>query len=114
MTVRKLTLPLALVDVAACAGDAAPGPDAEVAHATETIVDGTPEAVGVLAFLNDAETSLSLLDHEVPLPSHAAQALVTHRDGPDATFGTADDDLYDDLYEAVSYTHLTLPTKRIV
>lgn len=106
MTVRKLTLPLALVAVAACAGDAAPGTDAETAHATETIVDGTPEAVGVLAFLNDAETSLSLLDHEVPLPSHAAQALVTHRDGPDATFGTADDDLYDDLYEVLAVKHV--------
>lgn len=106
MTPRHLTLPLALVAVAACVTDASPNTDAETADATETLVDGTPEAVGVLAFLNDASTTLAVLDHEVPLPSHAAKALVAHRDGPDATLGTSDDDLYGDVYEVLAVQHV--------
>ncbi|MEQ9324195.1 MAG: proprotein convertase P-domain-containing protein [Polyangiaceae bacterium] len=106
MTVRKLTLPLALVALAACAAEATPTTDAETANATETILDGSPEGVGVLAFLNDGETSLAVLDDDVPLPSHAAKALVAHRDGPDATFGTGDDDLYDDVYEVLAVKHV--------
>lgn len=105
MTRRKLALPLALATVAACTVDA-PDHRAEVAHATETIVHGSPEAIGALAFLNDGATTLDVLDHDVALPSHAATKLVAHRDGPDATFGTSDDDPYDDLYEVLGVKYV--------
>ena len=88
----------ATVFAAACA----PAPDAaEEQAATEksAIVDGTPEGVGLLAFLNAAETTLTVLDDDVPLDKRAAENLIAHRDGPDGVFGTADDDLFDDVAE---------------
>lgn len=43
------------------------------------IVEGTPEAVGVLAFLNDASTTLAVLDDQVPLDRRAAENLIAAR-----------------------------------
>jgi len=63
------------------------------------LTEGTPEALGVIAFLNDEATSFELLDDEVGLDRRAAQNLVAHRDGPDGVVGTADDDLFDRVAE---------------
>lgn len=67
--------------------------------------DGTPRGVGLLDFLNDSAATLAVLDHQVPLDARAARNLVSHRDGADGKFGTADDDLFDSVAEvdAIKY-----------
>lgn len=80
-----------------CADDATrAGADAPEAL---RIDEGSPEAMGILAFLNDPGTTFQLLDIDVALDARAAESLIEHRDGPDATFGTADDDPYDTIAE---------------
>lgn len=61
--------------------------------------DGTPQAVGLLRFLNDASTTFGVLDIEVALDRRAASSLIGHRDGPDAAWGTGDDDPFDTVAE---------------
>lgn len=70
-----------------------------------TFIDGTPAAVGLLAFLNDATTTFQVLDVDAALDSRAAENLIAHRDGPDFIFGTYDDDQFDEVaeVEAVSW-----------
>jgi DNA uptake protein ComE-like DNA-binding protein len=63
------------------------------------VADGTPEAVGLLNFLNDESTTFEILDDEVPLDRRAAQNLIDHRDGPDGVFNTSDDDPFDTVEE---------------
>jgi Proprotein convertase P-domain len=105
MKLRTLLFPLAALTLAACIGDTTE-PASVTADATEMIVDGSPEAVGVIAFLNAPSTTLGVLDDEVPLPSHAASALVDHRDGPDGVVGTSDDDPYDDVFEILAVDNI--------
>jgi DNA uptake protein ComE-like DNA-binding protein len=89
---------------AGCAEPAAP-----LAQAGDPVLgrieEGSPEAVGVIGLLNDASTTLTVLDVDAKLDARAAQNLIAHRDGPDARFGTADDDRFDTIAEidAVSY-----------
>ncbi|MCA9619734.1 MAG: proprotein convertase P-domain-containing protein [Myxococcales bacterium] len=98
-----LSLPfLSLALAAGCQSGASPEPESSDAATTEALIEGSPEAVGVLRFLNDASTTETVLDDEVPLPSHAAHNLVVHRNGPDGQHGTSDDDLYDDLNEVLA------------
>jgi DNA uptake protein ComE-like DNA-binding protein len=63
------------------------------------VADGTPEAVGLIRFLNDESTTFEILDDEVPLDRRAAQNLIDHRDGPDGVFNTSDDDPFDTVEE---------------
>ncbi len=71
----------------------------------QAIVEGTPEAYGVLGLVNDPKTNFYVLDELVPLDKRAARNLIAHRNGPDGVLGTADDDLFDDVSEVddVSY-----------
>ncbi|MBW1881328.1 MAG: hypothetical protein JRJ84_23480 [Deltaproteobacteria bacterium] len=62
-------------------------------------MEGSPSAVGVLAFLNDEATTLSILDYTVGLDIRAAENLIHHRDGADQLFGTADDNLFECIAE---------------
>ena len=55
------------------------------------LVDGTPEAVGVLAFVNDEATSFRMLDIDAKLDRRAARGIIHHRNGPDGVYGTWDD-----------------------
>lgn len=57
----------------------------------QALLDGSPGATAVLAFLNDYSTTLAVLDYEVPLNSLAAQNLIAWRYGPDGVLGTGDD-----------------------
>jgi hypothetical protein len=101
-TTRALTTVLAAaLLIPACRADMGDvDADTESQHATSaSLVEGSPEALGVMAFLNDAATTLSVLDHDVPLPSNAAANIIAHRDGADGVFGTSDDDLFDDVAE---------------
>ena len=52
-----------------------------------------------LAWLNSASSTVAVIDALSGVSSTAAKNIVAHRDGPDAAFGTADDDLFDDLAE---------------
>ena len=65
----------------------------------KSIDEGSPEAVGLLDFLNDPGTTLTVLDDHVPLDRRAAGNLMAHRNGGDATFGTSDDDLFGSVAE---------------
>lgn len=69
------------------------------------VADGTPEAVGLLKFVNDESTTFAVLDDEVPLDRRAARNLIDHRNGPDGVFGTSDDDPFDTVEEidAIAY-----------
>ena len=61
------------------------------AEATRTLVDGSPEAVGVVNFLNDAATTFAVLDDDVPLDRRAATNLIERRDAwPFATLAQVD------------------------
>lgn len=95
---RAVGAVLALI-LGACGGapvvDGEPSPDPAALGLTE----GTPEAIGVLALLNDPATTETRLDVDARLDSRAAHNLAAHRDGPDAKPGTSDDDLYDDIAE---------------
>jgi hypothetical protein len=72
---------------------------AAVDVATWPVADGSSEAIGVLALLNDGATTVDLLDFDIALDSRAAGNLVGHRDGGDDLFGTSDDDLFGDMTE---------------
>ncbi len=65
----------------------------------KSIDEGTPEAIGLLSFLNDAGTTMAVLDDDVPLDRRAAGNLISHRNGGDDTYGTSDDDLFGSVAE---------------
>ena len=65
----------------------------------ERRAESTPEAFGVLALLNDANTTLDILDDNAALDSRAARSLIAHRNGPDRTYLTADDNRFDSMAE---------------
>ena len=69
------------------------------------LVEGTPEAYGVLDLLNDPAVTFEILDDLVRLDRRAAENLIAHRDGSDGAPGGGDDDLFDDIDEvdAVPY-----------
>ena len=66
------------------------------------VVEGSPESVGLLDFLNSPETHFEVLDVEVGLDRRAAGNLIGHRDGGDNEFGTTDDDLFNSIDEVDS------------
>jgi len=78
----------------ACAEPSAPLADAALDDAVR-IEEGSAEALGLIAFLNDGDlATFALLDIDVGLDRRAAAAIVHYRDGADGEFGTADDQLY--------------------
>lgn len=80
------------------------------------LADGTPEAIGVLALVNDPATTFEVLDDDVNLDSRAAQSITDYRAGEDGLYegGTNDDRIFiqiaqvDDRYYvgAVALTRL--------
>lgn len=109
VTLKSAALSLLALSTALLGGCGAPDPGtadpASASTAAEAIAEGSLEAHGVVALLNDAKTTLYVLDELVPLNKTAATNLIAHRNGPDGVFGTADDNLFDDLAEvdAVPY-----------
>lgn len=59
----------------------------------------SPEAAGVLLLLNDAGTTLALLDDAIGLDRRAAVSIVDHRDGEDRVYGTSDDRPFQSIAE---------------
>ena len=109
---HRLKLALLLLPLAGCVASAEDALDEEggavggKADGAAAALEGTREGYGVLRLLNDGEgTTFEFLDDVVPLDRRAAANLVAHRDGADAEFGTADDDLFDGIAEvdAVSW-----------
>jgi phosphatidylserine/phosphatidylglycerophosphate/cardiolipin synthase-like enzyme len=102
---RTISLPLALTLVLAplaCAGDEALDdenagfPDGK---SDGGIDEGSPEALAVLALVNDTSVDAGELDDDAGLHATAAKNIIAHRDGSDAAAATADDDPYDTLAE---------------
>lgn len=96
-----------VVALAACGAevDIEDGVDASFGggKADSAVADGTPEARGVLALVNDPAVDVAMLDHDAGLSARAAKNIIAHRDGASAE--AADDDRYDTLAEldAVPY-----------
>lgn len=66
--------------------------ESESVEAQESaLIEGSPEAIGVLAFLNASTTTVTVLDIDVPVDARAAQNLIAFRYGPDGQEGTHDD-----------------------
>lgn len=61
--------------------------------------EDSPEAAGILDFVNDPKVDLVTLDELAALDSRAATAIIAHRDGLDGRWGTEDDNLFDSLRE---------------
>ncbi len=67
----------------------------------DLLVDGTPEAIGVLALLNHATTTEGILDDDVGLDRRAAESITDFRAGPDGAYtgGTHDDGVFHSITE---------------
>jgi phosphatidylserine/phosphatidylglycerophosphate/cardiolipin synthase-like enzyme len=63
------------------------------------IDEGSPEALGVLALVNDKTMSASKLKSAAGVTTRVSNNITRHRDGVDLTPATADDDPFDTLAE---------------
>ncbi len=61
--------------------------------------EGSPEALGVLALVNDAAMTSAKLKSDAHVTARVAGNITRHRDGADGQPGTADDDTYGSLAE---------------
>ena len=73
--------------------------DEDTTSAESSIVEGSPDAFGILDLLADRATTVALLDLDVGLDRRAATNLIVHRDGADGVPGTADDDAFGSIAE---------------
>ncbi len=80
--------PLALLLPAlACTG----GPTGVEGSLALSVLDGSPEGVAMLDFLNAGDTDFAVLDDDVPLNRRTAENLIAWRDGADNVRYTGDD-----------------------
>jgi phosphatidylserine/phosphatidylglycerophosphate/cardiolipin synthase-like enzyme len=63
------------------------------------IAEGSPEALGVLALVNDSAQTAAALKAGARVTIRVANNIVNHRNGADGTGGTPDDDKFDTLAE---------------
>lgn len=91
--------PLLALSLALVACGAQEPTDPFISELPKGLREGSPEALGVLALLGDAKTTLAVLDDDVGLDKRAAANLIAHRDGPDGKRGTADDNAFDTIAE---------------
>ena len=63
------------------------------------IDEGSPEAIGVLALVNDASMTAAKLKAEAGITTRVATNIANHRRGPDGSVNTPDDDKFDTLAE---------------
>jgi hypothetical protein len=96
-----LSLVLVIAALSGCAMDDSPDGIDEVGVVPGGKADGSDftacELDAVVAWLNEGPGADAI--RSAGVHSRAAGNLVEHRDGADATFGTADDDLFDDIGE---------------
>ena len=102
---RTLSLARPLLAILALSACQRPIPGAmDISEMTGRSIDaGSYEERIVLAVVNEAD--FDELDIDASLDSRAARNIVSHRQGADATDGTSDDNLFDDIAEvdAISY-----------
>jgi len=103
---HALTTALAVFALGACD---APEADGEALPAEPTagkadgssglLVDGTPEAIGLLALANDPATTFEILDDDVGLDRRAAQSITDYRAGENGLYegGTLDDGIFTEV-----------------
>ncbi|HUS66537.1 MAG TPA: phospholipase D-like domain-containing protein [Kofleriaceae bacterium] len=104
---HRLALPLSIaLSVApfACGGGGDDPLDAEDSPFPDGkgdggIDEGSPEALAVLALVNDRSVDVAELDHDAGLNGTAAKNIIAHRDGADGDADTTDDDPFDSLAE---------------
>jgi len=86
---------------------------ADLDRSSNYVAAGTPDAVAVLALVNDPATTLSILDDAVRLDSRAAANISAHRLGLDGLAGTADDGLFASIAEldAIPYVGVSALTR---
>ncbi|MEM6992313.1 MAG: hypothetical protein AAF721_17510 [Myxococcota bacterium] len=104
---------LAALAIGACDAESPSEPVAEPgetaggkADGSAALIDGTPDAIGVMALLNDAATTHDTLDIDAALDRRAATSIIEYRAGEDGEYtgGTHDDRIFatvaelDDLY----------------
>jgi phosphatidylserine/phosphatidylglycerophosphate/cardiolipin synthase-like enzyme len=63
------------------------------------IDEGSPEAIGVLALVNDASMTAAKLKAEAGITTRVSTNIANHRRGPDGSVNTADDNKFDTLAE---------------
>ncbi len=74
--------------------------DDEAGFSQQTLIlEGSPEAVGILGFLNAPTTTFDVLDIDARLDIRSARGLIHHRNGPDGEYGTWDDDPFGSIAE---------------
>ena len=69
------------------------------------IDEGSPEALGVLRLVNDANETAASLKSGAHLTTRVANNIFKHRCGADGVAGTADDDAFDTLARGVVKPH---------
>lgn len=83
----------------ACAADSTLDDRAAAPSSARVMEEGTAEALGVIAMLNDTSTTSAVLDVDAALDKRAAEGIIAHRDGKDGKAGTKDDDLFGSVQE---------------
>lgn len=70
------------------------------------------EVTAVLELVNDVDTTVDFLDHEVGLERRAAQGIIATRNGADGVYPSADDHAFDSLeeLELVKYVGMSAMT----
>lgn len=91
---KRLAGIVLLASMTACLGLAD-----EPGQLQSSVTAGSPEAVGILRFLNGPDATFEILDVDAGLDRRAAQNIVDHVRGADGLLGTADDDPIGDLDE---------------
>jgi hypothetical protein len=66
---------------------------------SHNLTEGSPDAVGLLNYLNDEATDFYALDVEARLDKRSARGLIHHRNGPDGLLGTWDDNAFQSIDE---------------
>jgi len=99
MNARILSLALFSLISVACQPVMMPVDHDAIDDGTARVDEGTPEALGLLDFLNDPSTTYEMLDQDVGLDRRAAESIIGHRNGPDGELGWLSDDLFDSVAE---------------
>jgi len=100
MRARMIAMGCAMVLAATVAGCGGDGADSSEDDLTGTVLkEGSPEALAVLALVNDPKVDAGVLKSGAGVDSRAVTGIIGHRDGPDGAAQTEDDDLFDDVAE---------------
>lgn len=114
-----LTVVTTLAPLAACVGgsssaDVEDGEHDGLGGKSDSVIEGSAQARGILALVNDPAIGVRELDLDVGLSSRAARNIIEHRDGADVEPGTADDDLFDTIAELDAIPYIGPVTMQVL